>query len=498
MKEEKTLDTVGMLIEHVWEDPNLKQEKKIIKVVGVGGGGCNAVSNMYAEGMDGVTFAVCDTNKDSLNTSPVPYKLLLGKSGLGAGSKPEQGRKEAELTLEEIKNLFGDDTKMAFITAGMGSGTGTGAAPLVASVSRSLGILTIGIVTLPFYFEKRRKIYQALIGLEEMRKNVDALLIINNQQICNIYSNAKISVAEAFAKADFVLCDAARSISELITITGKIDVDFRDVEATMRNGGGAIMAMGRASGEHRIEQAFENALNSPLLYGSDISKAKRILFNIYSSKENPLFVNELEEVDAFMDSLNPNIEVIWGTANDDTLGDDVKVTILATGFENRLWNEEAMEEQDLTDEEYLDELILKLYGVRKRKYKAIPTENDESQPTLTVQVGQEQITMNVETKHEQASAEQPMSVVPEGNGAVSTEPEEADAAEPKTADAATEDDDAVNAKVADDTTSDDGDPTIVGSTCDDDQVPSSKSFLKAMRERFNQIVHVIIEDSKEN
>ncbi len=345
----------------------LKKVKKIIKVVGVGGGGCNATSNMYKEQIKGVTFCVCDTNTNSLNESPVPCKILLGNTGLGAGGEPKRGRQEAEQNLEDLKRLFSDDTRMVFITAGMGSGTGTGAAPYVAGVAKEMGLLTIGIVTLPFYFEKRRKIMKALMGLEEMRKNVDALLIINNQQICRVYNGDHIPMTVAFEKADKVLCDATRTISELITITGKIDTDFRDVESTMRDGGGAIMAMGRASGQYRVKRAFEDALNSPLLYGSDIDNAKRILFNIYTSSESELYVDEMDEIDAFTESLNPDIEVIWGIAKDESLGEDAKVTILATGFENRLWDEEKMKEQDLTDGEYLNMVIEQLYGKGRRR-----------------------------------------------------------------------------------------------------------------------------------
>ncbi len=344
----------------------LQKEKKIIKVVGVGGGGCNATSNMYKENIKGVTFCVCDTNTNSLNESPVPCKILLGNTGLGAGGEPKRGRQEAEQNLADLKRLFSDGTQMVFVTAGMGIGTGTGAAPFVAGVAKEIGLLTIGIVTLPFYFEKRRKIMKALMGLEEMRKNVDALLIINNQQICRVYNGDHIPMTEAFEKADQVLCDATRSISELITITGKIDTDFRDVESTMRDGGGAIMAMGRASGQYRVKRAFEDALHSPLLYGSDIDNAKRILFNIYTSGEAELFVDEMDEIDAFTESLNPDIEVIWGIAKDESLGQDAKVTILATGFENRLWDEEKMKEQDLTDGEYLNMVIEQLYGKGRR------------------------------------------------------------------------------------------------------------------------------------
>ncbi len=354
------------------------EEKKIIKVVGVGGGGCNAASNMYKEQIAGVTFCVCDTNASSLNSSCVPVKILLGKTGLGAGSNPSLGRSEAEKNKEELERLFSDGTEMVFVTAGMGSGTGTGAAPYVASVARGMGKLTIGIVTLPFYFEKRRKIMKALQGIEEMRKNVDALLIINNQQICKVYKNEQIPTEEAFRRADQVLCDATRSISELITITGTIDTDFRDVEAIMRDGGGAIMAMGRASGDNRVQKAFYNALRSPLLFGSDIGNAKRILFNIYTSNEAKLYVSEMEQIDVFTDSLDPDIEVIWGIATDESLEQDAKVTILATGFENKLWDEEKMKKQDLTDGEYLDQIIELLYLKGKEPSKPKDTYKDQS------------------------------------------------------------------------------------------------------------------------
>ena len=307
----------------------------IIKVVGVGGGGCNAVNNMYKEGVEGVTYAVCNTDSQSLSRSEVPVKIQLGE-GLGAGGDPEKGRNEAVSTIDSIQNLLIDGTKMVFVTAGMGGGTGTGAAPVVAGVAKNMGLLTIGVVTIPFYFEKKRKIIKALKGVEEMRKNVDALLIVNNERLCDVYSDAEIPLKEAFFRADNILMDAVKGISELITLPsdGGIKSDFRDVETTMKNGGGAIMAMGRASGEHRVERAILNALDSPLLYGNDIGKAKRILFNIYASDEYPIFVRELQEIDDFFDQLDPNIEVIWGTATDDSLGEDAKVTILATGMED--------------------------------------------------------------------------------------------------------------------------------------------------------------------
>ena len=235
----------------------------IIKVVGVGGGGCNAVRNMYNDGVEGVTYAVCNTDSQSLSRSPVPVKILLGKSGLGAGGNPERGRDEAETNINDIVKLLSDGTKMVFVTAGMGGGTGTGAAPVVAGVAKDMGILTVGVVTIPFYFEKKRKIIKALKGVEELRKNVDALLIVNNERLCDVYADANISMKEAFLRADNILMDAVKGISELITLPsdGGIKSDFRDVETTMKDGGGAIMAMGRASGEHRVEKAILNALN---------------------------------------------------------------------------------------------------------------------------------------------------------------------------------------------------------------------------------------------
>ena len=338
----------------------------IIKVVGVGGGGCNAVRNMYNEGVEGVTYAACNTDSQSLKSSPVPVKMLLGASGLGAGANPELGRQEAENNVEDIKNLLSDGTKMVFVTAGMGGGTGTGAAPVVAKVAKDMGLLTIGIVTIPFYFEKKKKIIKALKGVDELRKNVDAILIVNNERLCDVYSNSEISIKEAFQRADNILKDAVKGISELITVhsDGSINLDFRDVETTMKNGGGAIMAMGRASGKNRVEKAIIDALDSPLLYGNDIGKAKRILFNIYASEEHPIFVSEMQEIDDFFDQLDPNIDVIWGTSTDDTLGEDAKVTILATGLEDDL-RCEVKGNVHRDDDDFYEDLIPRLYKPQK-------------------------------------------------------------------------------------------------------------------------------------
>lgn len=349
-----------------FDAPIVDQMQNIIKVIGVGGGGCNAVRNMYNEGVQGVSFAVCNTDSASLKNSPVPVKIQLGE-GLGAGARPEVGKAEAESSIDMIEHLLDDHTKMVFVTATMGGGTGTGAAPVIARVAKEKGLLTIGVVTIPFYFEHRRKIIKALKGVDELRKNVDALLIVNNERLCDIYSDTNISLKNALVEADNVLKNAVKGISELITISseGNINLDFRDVETTMRNGGGAIMAIGRAKGDHRVERAIIDALDSPLLHGNDISRAKRILFNIYASEENPILIPEMQEVDDFFDQLNPDVEVIWGTSTDDSLGEDAKVIILATDMNDE--EELVSKPRQNTDDEYYERLIKELYKPLKAK-----------------------------------------------------------------------------------------------------------------------------------
>ena len=358
--------------------------KNIIKVIGVGGGGCNAVKNMYAEGIINVSFAVCNTDSQSLSKSPVPVKIMLGKSGLGAGANPEVGRSEAQNTQEDIKRLLDDGTKMAFVTAGMGGGTGTGAAPVIAGIAKSMGILTVGIITIPFYFEKRKKIVKALQGVEEMRKNVDALLIVNNERLCDVYADSEITVKDAFKLADKVLSDATKSISELITVEGTINLDFRDIETTIKSGGGAIMAMGRASGEGRVQSAIKNALDSPLLYGSDISNAQRILFNIYTSSKHPIFVREMREIDAFFDELNPDIKVIWGLSDDDSLDEDAKVTILATGLNNELAEDIPESSSVSKDEEDYQRIIDKLYHPIRDNFQMLANKTGQKQEAESI------------------------------------------------------------------------------------------------------------------
>ena len=380
----------------------------IIKVVGVGGGGCNAVRNMYLDKVGGVTYAVMNTDSQSLSRSPVPYKIQLG-AGLGAGGNPEQGRQEAETNIEDIRKLLSDGTKMVFVTAGMGGGTGTGAAPVVAGIAKEMGLLTVGVVTIPFYFEKKKKIIKALKGVDEMRKNVDALLIVNNERLCDIYSDSELSVKEAFKCADNILMDAVKGISELITLPsdGGIKSDFKDVETTMKDGGGAIMAMGRASGEHRVEKAILNALDSPLLYGNDIGKAKRILFNIYASDERPIYVRELQEIDDFFDQLDPNIDVIWGTATDDSLGEDAKVTILATGLEDEL-RKEVQKDAHSNEDDFYEDLIPKLYKPAKKKKMAevlTPVAEPKPAPVAASEPEPDPVPFKVEPKPEPVKEE---------------------------------------------------------------------------------------------
>ena len=310
------------------------EERKIIKVIGVGGGGGNAVKNMYRTGIQDVSFVLCNTDSQALAKSQIPVKLQIGREttkGLGAGNDPEVARQAAEENIEDIRKQFQDGTEMVFITAGMGGGTGTGAAPVVARVAKESGVLTVGVVTIPFKFELRPKIVQALKGVDTISKHVDALLVINNERIFDIFQNR--DVREAFHRVDDTLTIAVKSISEIITIEGTINLDFRDVSKVLRDGGVAIMSYGLGSGEKRLADAIENALHSPLLNDNDIYNSKKILFNIYDSPKHPLKVEEMEEISRFTDKfLSKDIEVIWGMATDESLDEEVKITILATGF----------------------------------------------------------------------------------------------------------------------------------------------------------------------
>lgn len=313
-----------------------QEENSIIKVIGVGGGGSNAVNHMFRLGIKGVDFIVCNTDKQALEKSPVTNKIQLGAKstkGLGAGSIPGVGRDAALESIDEIKSYFNDNTQMVFITAGLGGGTGTGAAPVIASIARELGILTVGIVTIPFAFEGKKRRAQAEAGLEEMKKYVDTLLVIGNDKLREIYGNLKMS--EAFEHADDVLTGAAKSIAEIISLHMHINVDFNDVKTVMKESGVAIMGSAVASGERRALKAVEQALSSPLLNDNDISGARHVLLNIMSGSDD-IDMDEFGEITDFIqEAAGGTAELITGYGTDATLGDNVSVTIIATGFKSK-------------------------------------------------------------------------------------------------------------------------------------------------------------------
>lgn len=369
----------------------------IIKVIGVGGGGGNAVNHMFLEGIHNVSFALCNTDNQALMESPVPVKIQLGEhttGGLGAGNKPEVARKAAEESIDLIRNLLSDGTRMAFITAGMGGGTGTGAAPVVAKIAKDMGILTVGIVTIPFVFEGPKKIIQALKGVEEMAANVDALLVINNERLRDIYHD--LTMMNAFAKADDTLTIAAKSIAEIITVHGYVNLDFADVYTTLKDGGVAIMSRGVGMGKNRVEDAIRDALHSPLLNNNDVFSAKKILINLSFGEENPLMMEEMNALHEFMSKFSREIEVIWGAALEENLADEVKITLLATGFSianipgieensepgypfeefDRKVREEARKEKEEQDRQ----LIEKYYG--KKGLKDLLTINYQIEPIV--------------------------------------------------------------------------------------------------------------------
>lgn len=308
----------------------------LIKVIGVGGGGGNAVNYMYRQNIKNVKFVVCNTDKQHLDDSPVPHKVLLGANvtkGRGAGNNPEVGKKCAEESEEDIRNLFLDGTEMVFITAGMGGGTGTGAAPVVARLAKEAGMLTIGIVTVPFMFEGEKKILKALDGANAMREHVDALLIINNENLIELYPD--LCFFNAFEKADDTLANAARSISDIISERCYINVDFEDVRTTLKDSGTAIISTAFGEGEHRISDAIKNALHSPLLKTHDINTSKRLLFKFTCAKDSPNApkAQEIAEIYQFTSKLPSSIDVKWGVGDDPSMGDKVKVTVLASGFD---------------------------------------------------------------------------------------------------------------------------------------------------------------------
>ena len=390
------------------------QEESIIKVIGVGGGGSNAVNHMCRQGIRGVEFVVCNTDIQALRISPVKNRIQIGKElteGRGAGSLPERGKQSAIESLDYIKTILERNTKMVFITAGMGGGTGTGAAPIIAKQARELGILTIGIVTIPFNFEGRKRVEQAMEGVDELSNYVDALLIICNEKLRDMYGNLKLS--RAFEMADNVLTIAAKSIAEIITLKGFVNVDFADVEVVMRNSGVALMGAGEAVGENRALEAVKMALESPLLNSNDIRGASNILLNmLYGSKE--ITMDEITLITDYVKELVGNeVDVIWGAGKDEALGDELHVAVIATGFNGspierkktnisfkvekveelemqtidarQLEEEERQRKQKLEESRKLRQQREEQRGERKRRERVIVFDDDDDEEPEVVQ-----------------------------------------------------------------------------------------------------------------
>ena len=334
--------------------------KSIIKVIGVGGGGSNAVNHMYNQGIKDVEFIVCNTDVQALKSSPVPNKLQIGlhlTDGLGAGANPERGKNAALESREEIRNMLSDNTRMLFITAGMGGGTGTGAAPIIAKLAKELDILTVGIVTMPFMFEGKKKGLQAEEGINELKQYCDTVLVIMNDKLREIYGN--LSIREAFSRADNILSTAAKSIAEIITVTSEINVDFEDVQTVMKNAGSAVMGSAVTSGEHRAKRAAEEAIASPLLNNTDIHGAKKILLSITSGEEQELTMDELKEITNYIqEKAGDEADMIFGQGIETELGDCIKVTVIATGFnEQSPLKEESRKVFDLESDRQINLFI---------------------------------------------------------------------------------------------------------------------------------------------
>ena len=325
-----------------------KVEKSIIKVLGVGGGGSNAVSYMYKQGINGVDFAICNTDNQAMETSQVPVKIRLGPEltgGRGAGSRPQMGKQACIESIDAIRDFIMDGTKMLFVTAGMGGGTGTGAAPIIAKAAREADILTVGIVTLPFTFEGSRRKRQALEGLEEMKNNVDALIVISNDKLRELHGDLRLS--DAFSRADNILTTAARGIAEIITMEGYVNVDFEDVNTVMRESGVAIMGTASYEGENRARKAVQAALNSPLLEDNDIRGAQHILLNISSGRVE-VTMDEVFEITEYVQAeAGFGTDLIWGNCFDESLGEKLSVTIIATGFEQNMLKNDKIDNQKI-------------------------------------------------------------------------------------------------------------------------------------------------------
>lgn len=347
-----------------------KHHKSIIKVIGVGGGGSNAVNHMFNQGIKDVEFIVCNTDSQALKGSPVPNRLQIGVNlteGLGAGANPEKGRNAALESKEEIREMLSNDTKMVFITAGMGGGTGTGAAPVIAKVAKELGILTVGIVTAPFGFEGRKKMGQAEQGIKELKENCDTVLVILNDKLREIFGN--LSISEAFAQADNVLTTASKGIAEIITVPGYVNVDFEDVKTVMQNSGAAVMGSAQTQGENRARKAAEAAISSPLLNNRDILGADKILLSIISGEEAELQMDELTEITEYIqEKSGDNAEVIFGHGVDPDLGESIRVTVIATGFEHEKFTTSTGSDKRVYDLESNKQI--KLFGAEAEAAKA--------------------------------------------------------------------------------------------------------------------------------
>ncbi|MBO7409011.1 MAG: cell division protein FtsZ [Paludibacteraceae bacterium] len=372
------------------------KDDAIIKVMGVGGGGCNAVNYMHRQGIHDVTFLVCNTDRQALGKSSVPAKLQLGP-GLGAGGDPERAQGYAEESRDRIREALDDGTQMLFLTAGMGGGTGTGASSIVAEVAQEMGILTVGIVTIPFAFEGKRKIRKAMQGVARLAEHVDALLVINNEKLKQIYSD--LNLLNAFSKSDDVVCNAAKSIAEIITVPGYINTDFADVRNTLRNGGVAIMNVGQAKGENRITKAIDDALQSPLVNTSDVHGAKRILLQFYCSTEHAIVMNEIDQINEFVKEVGDDVEVQWGASLDETLGENVRVTIIATGYE--------VSDIPTLDDASLDEAVISQY----QEPKPAPKEDEKPQEVDLTGVVQDEAPAAPAEEHQRVSGEDPDMIV---------------------------------------------------------------------------------------
>lgn len=363
-------------------------QKSIIKVIGVGGGGSNAVNHMYNLGIKDVEFVICNTDAQALKSSPVPNKLQVGihlTEGLGAGANPEVGKNAAIESKEEIRELLGTETKMVFITAGMGGGTGTGAAPVIAQVAKELGILTVGIVTLPFVFEGRKKVASAQEGIDALKESCDTVLVILNDKLREVYGN--LSIKAAFGQADDVLTTAAKSIAEIITVTNEVNVDFQDVRTVMKDSGAAVLGSAVVAGENRARRAAEEAISSPLLNNTDIRGARNILLSMTYGEEEELTMDELTEItDYIQERAGSDADVIWGQGLDNELGNQIRVTVIATGFTAEKKEDTERRVYDLDSNKQISDQKEKESGIQfdrpTTSQEDVQEESNNSEPTV--------------------------------------------------------------------------------------------------------------------